>query len=451
MCAKSLSTELKFRSLGGVSAGVLHNGQQVESLPTKWTASTGRAQVVIRRVRDVNNNPERSVMKIFLIAAFSVVLSVSATSASAEILAMMNYESKPDEELKSLKLSGAQERREGVAIVDVDPASATFGKWLVDIPLDPLGVSHHIFYDRTMSKAYLTSLADPPLQVMDMTTFPPRLTTVAVPNCKMAEDVIFDEANDSWYLTCMDSGNVWRGRVADDEITGEIALPGTYPHGLAVDTGIDRILVTSTISGDMSTPDEIVSVVQASTLEVLGQIKLSNKESPSGEAPVEILRVPGDGPPVFLVTNMFGGSVWALRWDDTTDDFVTSMPIDFNPLQVGVPLEMYVNGTGDRLYVTTANPGHLHVFDLADGVLEPKLLKSIPTGGGAHHVAFDKAGKYAFVQNSFLNLPDMRAGTVTVVDLATNEAISSVDTLTEAGFNPNSIVLLPQWNDFAGH
>ncbi len=381
----------------------------------------------------------------------SIALVWGGSTASAEILAMMNYESKTPDQVKALKLTGGQERREGIAIIDVDPESATFGKWLADIPLDPAGVAHHIFYDRTMTKAYLTSLASPPLQVMDLTEFPPRLRTIEVPNCAMAEDVIFDDANEHWYLTCMNSANVWKGSVATDEILGEIKLPGTYPHGLAVDTGIDRIVVTSTIKGDLTDPDEVVSVVRASTLEPLGEIKLSTKESPSGEAPVEILLAPGDGPPVFLVTNMFGATLWALTWNEATQEFDASQVIDFNPMGAGVLLEMYFNTAGDRLYITAPVPGQLYIFDVSGGVLDPKLLKTIATGEGAHHAAFTKDGKYAFVQNSFLNLPGMADGSVSVVDLAKGEVVASMDTLKDAGLNPNLIVLLPEWNDFAGH
>jgi hypothetical protein len=29
--------------------------------------------------------------------------------------------------------------------------------------------------------------------------------------------------------------------------------------------------------------------------------------------------------------------------------------------------------------------------------------------------------------------------------------VASMDTLKNAGFNPNSIVLLPEWNSLAGH
>ncbi len=200
------------------------------------------------------------------ITAFLTALAMScgAGAASAEILAMVNYESKTPDQLKQLKLSGEQERREGIAVLEVDPESPDFGRIILDMPLDPAGVAHHIFYDRTMTKAYVTSLASPPLQVMNLTEFPWRLRTVEIPNCAMAEDVIFDEANEHWYLTCMDSANVWQGRVADDAVLAEIELPGTWPHGLGVNTAIDRILVTSTVSGDMKQAGDVVSVVRAS-------------------------------------------------------------------------------------------------------------------------------------------------------------------------------------------
>ena len=48
--------------------------------------------------------------------------------AAAEILAMMNYESKTADSLKAMKLTGKTERQEGIAIMDVDPNSSEFGK-----------------------------------------------------------------------------------------------------------------------------------------------------------------------------------------------------------------------------------------------------------------------------------------------------------------------------------
>lgn len=371
--------------------------------------------------------------------------------AGAEILAMMNYESKTPDSLKALKLSGPQERREGIAIIDVDPESPNFGRILMDIPMPADQVVHHIFYDRTMTKAYVTSLGQPALQVMDMTRFPYRLRTIETPGCVLGEDVILDERNERWYLTCMQSGQVFQGDVATDRVLAVVDLPGTYPHGLGVSTEANRILVTSTVSGDMQTADEIVTVIDATTLAVLGTKRLSLKPPGSGEAPVEILFVPGASPPVAYVTNLFGGTLWALSWDPAAQDFAATQVFDFATLGAGVALEMYLDPAVQRLYVTTGTPGQLHVFDLAAGVAKPTLLASYPAGEGAHHVGLTKDGRYAFVQNALLNLPGLSDGSVTVIDLQKGAVVASMDTLKNGGFNPNSLVLLPEWNDLGGH
>jgi DNA-binding beta-propeller fold protein YncE len=386
--------------------------------------------------------------------AAAMAVFLAAGPATAEILAIMNYESKPADQLKSLKLSGDTARREGLAIVDVDPESPNFGGIVADIPIDPETVAHHIFYDRTMSKAYITGLQQPALQVLDLTKNPYRLSTIETPTCTMGEDVILDEANERWYLTCMGSGNVIVGDVATDQVVGEIELPGTYPHGLAINSAIDRILVTSTITPDLTGPDEFVSVVRASDLEPLGKIRMSDAESPFGVAPVEVFFVPGAEPATAIVTNMFGHTLEALVWDADAQEFERETIFNFAEHGAHVPLEIYFNDdeNPDRMYVTTAmKPGHLHIFDISDGPTKPTLLKQIITADGAHHVGFTPDFKYGFVQNSFINLPDMSDGSVSVVDLESGEVIASMDTLKNAGFNPNSLVLLPEWNHLAGH
>ncbi len=59
-------------------------------------------------------------------------------TASAEILALLNYESKPDDSLKELKMPfGAMGRKEGIGIIEVDPESDTYGQMLMDIRCRP--------------------------------------------------------------------------------------------------------------------------------------------------------------------------------------------------------------------------------------------------------------------------------------------------------------------------
>lgn len=384
--------------------------------------------------------------------AGAALFGVHAT-ADAEILAMVNYESKVPESLKELKLSLApQPRREGIAVIDVDPKSPRFGDIIMDIPLPPDLFAHHIFYDRTMTKAYITALGKPQLHVMDLTKNPFRITRIDVPQCQVGEDVVLSDDNLTWYLTCMGSEKVVVGDVASDKIKAVIDLKGTYAHGLAVHSGIDRALVTSTVrASDLGNPGEHLTVIKASTNEVLGKIKVSNKKSPSGEAPVEILFVPGTNPPVAYVTNMFGAALWTATWNQAKQDFDAAEAFDFKTVSAGVPLEIYFNDTADRLYVTTASPGKFHVFDISANPAKPKLLQTTPTAEGAHHVAFTKDGSLAFVQNAFINLPGMRDGSISVLDMKTGKVIASIDTLKNTGYNPNCIVLLPEWNSLAGH
>src|SRR3972149_76134 len=122
-------------------------------------------------------------------------LSLSASVVHAEILAMLNYETKPEQLV----------RKEGLAIVDVDPASATFGKMLMDIPLPPDLVAHHIYFNRDKSKAYITALGKSLLHVMDLTRFPYRMKAVPVPDCQVGENMSFSEDTRTWFLTCMGS------------------------------------------------------------------------------------------------------------------------------------------------------------------------------------------------------------------------------------------------------
>ncbi|MDA1099419.1 MAG: YncE family protein [Proteobacteria bacterium] len=385
-----------------------------------------------------------------LIATIIAMAGLSG-AANSEILAMMNYESKPAESLKALKLTGSGERREGIAIIDVDPKAPSFGKILVDIPLPADLIAHHIFYDRNMAKAYITALGKPELHVFKMDEFPYRLRRIDVPKCEMGEDVVFSEDNRIWYLTCMNSGNVYVGDTATDKIIGLIDIPGANPHGLVVLSDIDRLLVTSTITGDLKTPREELIVIKASTNEVVGRLKMSTKKSPSGVAPVEVLRVPGSDPAIVYTTNMFGAALWTAIWNPGNKSFDVAEAFNLAPVDGGVPLEIYFVNGGKTMYVTTANPGQLHIFDLSADPAKPKLVKSIKTGQGAHHVGLTKDGRYGFVQNSFINLPGMRDGSVSVVDLQAQKVVASMDTLKNMGFNPNCIVLLPAWNHLAGH
>ena len=96
------------------------------------------------------------------------LLALAPSLALGQIHAMVNYETKSAESLKSLKKPiSAPARKEGVAIIDVDPKSKTFGQIVQDLPLPGDLVAHHIFYNRDASKAYVTALGKGELRVID--------------------------------------------------------------------------------------------------------------------------------------------------------------------------------------------------------------------------------------------------------------------------------------------
>lgn len=361
------------------------------------------------------------------------------TLAQAEILAMLNYESKPEQSV----------RKEGLAILDVDPKSPTFGKMLMDIPLPSDLVAHHIFYNRDQKKAYITALGKSLLHVLDLTRFPYRMKTVETPDCQVLEDIVFSQDNRTWYLTCMGSSTVVIGDATMDKPLKTVNAPASqtpfisYPHGITVHNGIDRLLVTSTLRpSDMGEPGETVTVLEASSGKVLSTHKVSLKPSPSKAAPVEVMFSHGAEPPVAHITVMLEGTLWVGVWNPTSKDFAFQQVDDYSLRGQGMPLEMLYNRKGDRLFVTTAKPGHVNIYDNSDPQ-RPKFFQTIPAAAGAHHLVLSPDEHYLFVQNSLLNLPGMSDGSITVIDVTKGEPVASIDTLKNQGFNPNCIVLLP--------
>lgn len=119
------------------------------------------------------------------LSALGACLLAAAGAGRAEMVAMVNYDSK----------AGITPRREGVAFVDVDLKSPRFGQILEELPLPADARSHHFFYNRDLSKAYITSLGNGPLRVMNMNRKPYRIKLLDVPQCRVAEDLAFAADN----------------------------------------------------------------------------------------------------------------------------------------------------------------------------------------------------------------------------------------------------------------
>ncbi|OQK15109.1 hypothetical protein AU255_19205 [Methyloprofundus sedimenti] len=369
--------------------------------------------------------------------------------AQAEILALVNYQSKPDQTPK----------REGIAIIDLDFNSGNFGKIVTDIPLPTDLVAHHIFYNKNMTKAYVASLGSNPLQVIDMTKQPFELKTISVPECQVAEDLVFSDDEERWYVTCMGSSNVIMGDAQTDKQIKVIAAPKTatskkfirHPHGIGINDEINRIVIANTVHPtDLGDADETVTVIKARSGKILSTHKMSEKASPSGSAPVEAVFLPKSNPVRLYINTMFGNTLWTGVWNSMSQNFSFSQIFDFNPLKQGVPLEIYFSHKLDKMYITTASPGYLNIFDIKNPA-KPILEKSIATAEGAHHVVFSPDERYAFVQNNLLNLPGMNDGSITVVDLQKSTVKMTIDTFKDQGLNANNIVMMPKWHHDNAH
>ncbi|MDD5580930.1 MAG: YncE family protein [Methylobacter sp.] len=376
------------------------------------------------------------------------LLLLSPMISHGEILAMVNYDTKP----------GQTPRREGIAILNIDPDSPQFGKIINDLPLPPDTLSHHIFYNKDLSKAYITALGNGALRVINMKRKPYAIELLDVPECQVGEDMAFTSDKKTWYLTCMGSSNVIVGDAQTDKVKQVIAADSKdtfirYPHGIGLQEDINRMIVTSTVRpSDLGDAGETVTVIEATSGKVLSTHKLSDKPTPSGSAPVEAVFVPHSNPPMAYVPTMFEGKLWTAIWQVNHHSFDFQAVYDFAETKQGVPLEIYFNQAHDRLYVTTAKPGALNIFDISgESITKPILLKSIPTAAGSHHVVFSPNEKYAFVENNFLNLPEMDDGSITVIDLQKMEKKTSIDTLKKMGLNPHDIYMLPPWHTDDAH
>lgn len=374
-------------------------------------------------------------------AALIGALALTAPSAEAEQTALVLFETKGTQAL----------RQEGLAFLEIDPEAPDYGRILakIDLPHDMIG--HHIFYNPVRDRAYVTSLGRSELWIFDVAEFPYRPKVVPVPDCVVGEDVAFSEALGRWYLSCMGSSVVIVGDAETDEPLRTIELPEPWPHGITVHDGIDRILLTSTSDpADFSQAGETITVLRASTEEVLSTSKVSSKPSPSGAEPVEIFFVPGTEPPLAYITNVTEGTLWMGEWQPDTMEFAFHQAFDFGTLEQGMPLEVYFGAAGDRAYITTAMPGHLNAFDITDPQ-SPRHLWAAEAAPGAHHLVFSPDERRAYVQNGLANIDGVNDGSISVIDLESGTTLDSIDTFKDAGFTVNMIALTPEAADSHTH
>ena len=125
------------------------------------------------------------------IAAAMIAVSLLAlATARAEILALVVYETKAEDSVRTLQLQKPLDaRRDGLAVIDVDPESETYGRWIADYPLPPGLAGHHLYYNNDLTKIYVTALGKSLLHVVDLTRIPYRIKAVNVPHGRSGDGI----------------------------------------------------------------------------------------------------------------------------------------------------------------------------------------------------------------------------------------------------------------------
>ena len=358
-----------------------------------------------------------------------------STTTQEPITALINY-----------RTIDESRQKDGLAIIDLNPNSETFGNILQDAPVGEGVLMHHPFYNSDRTKLYNTSLSGERLYVVNIHN--DRIFDIApidTGSCSVGEDMYFSKDGTRFYLTCMGSDKVLVFDADTNEVIDEIMSNQQqnadayikYPHGISADEKIDRMIITETVSPTLEDPGKTVSIVEFSTGKVLSNIELLQDETvPS--APVEVQFHPDRS--IAYVSGMLDGTIWALIWNEQTEFFEAKLVDDGKTRDQNMPLAI-VFGPSGKLYVSFANPGVVNEYSLDDPE-QPKLLRTLPAQQGAHHIMFSPDNQYMFVQNNLLNLDGINAGTISVVDFETGETVTTLDNFIEQGMMIESLDLL---------
>jgi len=108
-----------------------------------------------------------------------------------------------------------------------------------------------------------------------------------------------------------------------------------------------------------------------------------------------------------------------------------------------MPLEIIFSKDARRMFVSSASPGAVTVYDVS-GTANARVLADIKTGkGGTHHLALSPDEKYLYAQNGLLNLLDLNDGSITVIDASAYKVLAEITTFRDRGQTTNCIIVLP--------
>jgi DNA-binding beta-propeller fold protein YncE len=373
-----------------------------------------------------------------------LVLAVLAIAIAGVLAFLLLSRPGTPEPLLTLVDYTSEDRLDGIAVVDLNPRSRTFGRILQEMPIDAGTAPHHLYYNRDGSRLYTTALGEKTLYRVEMNG--DRISDIvsldAAP-CMVGEDLYFTQDGTKFYLTCMGSDRILVFDARTDQRLSQIEAPPSNephmlnPHGIGADETIDRLIVTNTIAPQTNQARSSVNVLELSTGRVLSTQELA-KAPDQPSAPVEVTFLPDH--PIAFITGMLEGTLWVAVWDDSSKSFEFRIVDDGTERGQGWPLEITLGPDGN-LYVSFAQPGVVNVYSLTNPE-QPQLIRTLPAEAGAHHIIFSPDGQYMFVQNNLLGLEGMNTGTISVVDLSTGRLVATVESFRKKGLLPTSLVLI---------
>lgn len=361
---------------------------------------------------------------------------------------------------------------DGVLVMNLDPDSNDFGQILQNFEIGEGVLPHHLYFNHDESRLYNTALGGEFLYELILEHNDDGLPVIQealpidVANNTVGEDLYFTNDGSRFYITFMGGfgeqvdGTVGVFDAQTNELIETIAAPVPenpasgepfilYPHGISANEALNYLAVTSTIHPDgASGSGNTVTLIDMETNEPV-QTLLAADAWDDMTVPVEVLLLRDEFEPYVLTTTLGSGDIWVAPYDEATGlfgEFIKT--VDGSAEGLGVALEFYI-GPGEDidsdddklLYVSFGVPGVVNVYSL-DNLPELELVKTLPAAAGAHHMAFFKSEsgrELLAVQNNLLNIPDLNAGTLTIVDIHSDELVGTIDLPEDEGLLPESL------------
>lgn len=362
-------------------------------------------------------------------------------------------------------LDGGQD---GVALLDLNPESADFGRILQRKFIGEGVLPHHLYFNRAQDRLYTTSLGGTRLYevIIDKGADGlPRITRfipIDTDGNLVGEDMYFTEDGSRYYVTFMggdgslEGGSIGVFDAQSNELLETITAPAPadrssgepfilYPHGISANEELGIMMVTSTAHPDGASGfGNTVTAIDMATNEPIRNYLVADAPNDLS-APVEVILLRDDLPPYALATTLNGADIWVAPYDETSGAFGEfEKQVEGEESGLGVALEFYIhtNHHGEaELYVSFAVPGVVNVYSL-DNLPELTLKRTLVAEPGAHHMAFftTESGREALViQNNLLNIDGLNTGTLTVLDTHTGERLGTVDLPDEHDLMPEAI------------